>query len=154
MFLKQVTSPPPILLLLGVPAFYFMLCIIGCAFAGDGSGSDYFGAVILAPFSALSEGWVSLLGVGQWVLLGACLAGRKEQPLRRIAGGILLIHYVGIFVMSRQRDDWSYIDKTIHSLYPTIRTWVVVYGVSQLYMWVLILWKNGPDKIPQNAKPD
>ncbi len=56
--------------------------------------------------------------------------------------------------MSRQRDDWSYIDKTIHSLYPTIRTWVVVYGVSQLYMWVLILWKNGPDKIPQNAKPD
>ena len=54
--------------------------------------------------------------------------------------------------MSRQRDDWSYTYKTIHSLYPMIRTWVVVYVVSQFYMWVLLLWKTTNDKTP--AKKD
>jgi len=122
-----------IALALGVSVLYLGLVFVGYAFTGAGHGSDFFGAALLAPFST-SEGF-SMLGLVLWPLVGTLLAFRRFRSLQIAAAGILILHYLGILILSFQTD-WYDVGRVWHSMRPIVAAFILVYLGSQIFMWV------------------
>jgi hypothetical protein len=120
-------------------ALYGGLIFVGLALTGAGHGSDYFGAALLAPFSAFGDGlWVLFAGLTLWVLVPLLVAMRRFTWCRFAAATILVAHYLGVLFVSLGRQDWYYVGQVWRA------TWVVVvvlagaYFASQGFMWSLI----------------
>lgn len=123
----------------GVTSLYGVLIFIGGALSGAGHGSDYFGAALLAPFSAFDDKvWVGLAGIAFWMLVGLLIALRRFVWCRFAAGVLLVAHYIGVVFMSIQREDWYYVGKVWEAAWIIIIPLVGVYFVSQGFMWALI----------------
>ncbi len=128
-----------IALIAGVGAFYGGLVFVSLTLTGAGHGSDYFGAALLAPFSAFGDGlWVLFAGLTLWVLVPLLIAMRRFTWCRFAAAATLVAHYIGVLVVSLQREDWYYVGQVWRA------AWVVVvllggaYLASQGFMWNLI----------------
>ena len=132
-----------VLLILGIPCLYGVLAFVGSVLAGAGHGSDYFGAVCLAPFSAVSESaWVLIASEAFWVLVAVLIAMRRFQACRLAAAVVLLFHYVAIVIMSLQREDWPYVAQVWHSCGGLVLLLAAFYFWSQAMMWGLIVWRR------------
>jgi hypothetical protein len=128
-----------IALVVGISALYCGLVFVGYAFTGAGHGSDFFGAALLAPFSASES--MALLGLVLWPVIGMLLAFRRFRACQVAAAAVLVLHYVGIVVVSFQTD-WYYIGRVWQSLPLMVVAFVAAYFGSQIFMWVLITRKQ------------
>lgn len=122
----------------GVSALYFALIFLGYAFGGAGHGSVFFAAALLSPFST-SGGVAGLspLGLAIWPTVGLLLALRRFRSCKIAAAAILVLHYLGIVVLSLQTE-WSSVSRIWHSMWEIVALVVAAYLGSQAYMWVLI----------------
>jgi hypothetical protein len=128
-----------IALVVGISALYCGLVFTGYSFAGAGHGSDFFGTALLAPFSASES--LALLGFVLWPVVGILLACRRFRGCQIAAAAVLVLHYVGIVVVSFQTD-WYYVGRVWHSLPFMVLAFVAAYFGSQAFMWVLITRKE------------
>jgi hypothetical protein len=135
MMLACMSALKSIALAFGISILYFGLVFVGYAFTGAGHGSEYFGAALLAPFST-SEGF-AMLGLMLWPVVGTLLAFRRFRSCQIAAAAILVLHYLGVVLLSFQTD-WYYVGRVWHSMWPIVAAFVVVYLGSQIFMWVLI----------------
>ncbi len=124
-----------ITLAFGITVLYCGLVFVGYAFTGAGHGSEFFGAALLAPCST-SEG-LAMLGLVLWPIVGTLLAFRRFRSCQIAAAAILILHYLGVVVLSF-RTDWYYVGQVWHSVWPLVAAFVAVYLGSQIFMWVLI----------------
>ncbi len=124
-----------IALAVGISILYFGLAFVGYTFTGAGHGSEFFGKVLLAPFNA-SDRFV-MVGLAHWPIVGTLLAFRHSRSGRLGAAAMLLLHYLGVVVLSFQTN-WYYVGRVWQSMWPTVAALVAVYLGSQIFMWILI----------------
>ena len=131
-----------IALVVGISALYFALIFVGYAFGGAGHGSLFFAAALLAPFST-SDGieGLSPLGLVVWPTVGTLLAFRRFRSCQISCAVVLVVHYVGVVVLSF-RTDWYYVGELWRKMLPIVAPFVAAYFGSQIFMWVLITRKQ------------
>jgi len=129
----------PIAFIAGMAILYGGLIFVGFALSGAGHGSDYFGAALLAPFSAFDDSlWVLLAGLALWVSVAALIAMRRFLWCRVTAATVLLAHYLGVLMKSSPREDWYYVAQVWRHLWPYVALLAAVYFATQGFMWSLI----------------
>ena len=124
-----------IALAVGISILYFGLVFVSQACTGAGHGSEYFGAALLAPFSVL-EGFAGL-GLALWPVVGTLLAFRRFRSSQIAAATILILHYLGVMVVSFQTD-WYYVGRVWHSMPAIVVALITAYFGSQIFMWILL----------------
>jgi hypothetical protein len=131
-----MSTPKPILLVGGIVALYGALVVLGIFLA---LGSDYFVAVLLAPFSALGNSdWVLVAGMSLWVFVAVLIAMRRFIWCRITAAAVLAAHYVGVLIISLHREDWDHIAYIWRHAWTLIVLLIAAYCASQGFMWRLI----------------
>jgi hypothetical protein len=126
---------------LGVSALQFFLFFLGIMMGGAGHGSVFFAEVLLAPFS-LSE-TQALWGLLIWPVVGTLLVFRRLRACRIAAATVLVVHYVGIGMVSL-RAEWEYVGKTFSALFPIVLVVVAGYLGGQVFLWSLICRSSPP----------
>ena len=137
-----------IALVVGLSILYIGLVIVGFyAFGGAGHGSGFFAAAVLSPFS-MSEGVTGLwlFGLVIWPTVGTLLAFRRFHFCTIGAAVVLVLHYLGIVVLSF-RTDWHHVGKVWDAFPILVAAFVATYLGSQAFIWMLIARK--PHAPPQ-----
>jgi len=129
----------PIAFIAGMAILYGGLIFVGFALSGAGHGSDYFGAALLAPFSAFDDSlWVRIAGLALWISVPVLIAMRRFLWCRVTAATVLLAHYLGVLIMSSQREDWGYVAHVWRHAWVIVVLLAAVYFATQGFMWSLI----------------
>ena len=122
-----------------ISALYYGLMFWSAGFTGAGHGSDFFLSALFAPFSA-SEA-IAPFGLLLWPVLALLLALRRFQACRVSAMVVLVLHYLGVVLVSFQTD-WVYVGKVWHSMPVMVAAFILVYFASQVFMWTWIMMKQ------------
>ena len=128
-----------IVMVVAISALYYGLMFFGAGFTGAGHGSDFFVVALFAPFSVSEV--IAPAGIVLWPAVAVLLALRRFRACRVSAIVVLVLHYLGVVIVSYQTD-WGYVRKVWHSLPVMVATFVVVYLATQVLMWTWIMRKQ------------
>jgi hypothetical protein len=131
-----------IALVLSISVLYFGLGVVGAAFTGAGHGSEFFIMAVFAPFSVFEE--IARVGIILWPTVAVLLALCHVPACRIAAAATLVLHYVGIAIVSF-RTDWHYVRTVWHSMPVMVVAFAGVYLASQSFMWWLISRRQKAD---------
>ncbi|MBI3415005.1 MAG: hypothetical protein HY043_06735 [Verrucomicrobia bacterium] len=136
-------------IVVGISALYHKLAHLSAALTGAGHGTAYFFQAILSPLSLINTELFELASIIFWPLVAVLLAFRRLTFCRYFVVAALVLHYVGILIVSF-RTDWYYIGKVWHTLPLLVTELLGAYFASQIFVWSLIIPPKKAIQTPVN----
>jgi hypothetical protein len=117
------------------------LAALGFFAAGGGHGTYVLIAASSAPLGVFGI-WVALAGAPVlWATVGAGFDWLAASRRRWLIGPALMAHYVGTIVLVSREPygDWAHLWRLLHTLWPALLAWVLLYVAGQIVMWRALL---------------